>query len=93
MLLTAGSGIAIYVPTIEGKRIWSFVSKLDTNAPDRDIRRLGAPARLSIRADGVHRKAAKQLTIGSASYGSTQSALYKASLKLVSTGPIRDSDD
>jgi len=84
---------AQYVPSREGKRIWSLASKLDTSAPDRDSRRLGVLARLSIRADELHREAAKRKTLATASYRSIQSDLYRAAVKLVAMGPVRDSDD
>ena len=43
-----------YVPSEEGKKIWSLVSKLDTSAPDRDSHRLGGLGRLSMAADDLH---------------------------------------
>src|SRR5262249_28859336 len=64
--------MAKYRPSAEGKRIWSLVSHLDTSAPDRDSSRLGALTRLSIRADELHRQAAKSRRLRTSSYKTQQ---------------------
>jgi len=84
---------ARYTPTREGKRIWSLVARLDTSAPDRDSHRLGALARLSIQADELHRAATRKHGLRSTAYKNMQASLYHAALNLVSTAPVRDSDD
>lgn len=80
-------------PSREGKKIWSLVSKLDTSAPDRDSRRLGVLARLSIKADELHDQAAKSKTLESAAYQKQQNELYEQAEKLVSTTAPTDNDD
>ena len=82
-----------YVPSQEGKKIWSLVSKLDTSAPDRDSHRLGALARLSMAADDLHSTAARQRQLKSVTYKKQQSQLYATALKLVNAPAPRDSDD
>lgn len=82
-----------YVPSDEGKKIWSLVSKLDTSAPDRDSHRLGALARLSMAADDLHNAAAKQNHLKSATYKKQQSELYMTALKVVNAPKPRDNDD
>ena len=83
-----------YVPSDEGVKIWSLVSALDTSAPDRDSVRLGALGRLSMAADDLHKKAAKQGRLNSKSYQKEQADLYAAALKLVNTGaPVQHDDD
>ena len=84
---------AQYIPTREGKRIWALVSHLDTSAPDRDSRRLGALARLSIRADELHREAINTHHTQAVSYKESQRRLYQAALLLVNSGKPRDTDD
>jgi hypothetical protein len=84
---------AQYIPTPEGKRIWALVSHLDTSAPDRDSRRLGALARLSIRADELHREALKTHHMQTVSYKASQRRLYQVAVLLVNTGKPRDTDD
>jgi len=83
-----------YTPTPEGVKIWSLVSQLDTSAPDRDSIRLGTLGRLSMAADDLHKKAAKQGRLNAKSYQKEQAELYAAALKLVnSPTPVqRDGD-
>jgi hypothetical protein len=80
-------------PSKEGKKIWALVDKLDTSAPDRDSRRLGALIRLSIEADRVHEQAAKSKMLDSADYQQRQSALYEQAVKVVNAAAEKDSDD
>jgi hypothetical protein len=84
---------ADYVPSQEGKKIWSLVSKLDTSAPDRDSHRLGALGRLSQAADDLHTTAAKQKRLNSKNYKKQQAELYATALKLVNAPKPRDNDD
>lgn len=82
-----------YVPSVEGKKIWSLVSKLDTSAPDRDSHRLGALGRLSMAADYLHETAEKQNRLNSKEYRKQQAEFYVTALKLVSAPKPRDNDD
>jgi YVTN family beta-propeller protein len=82
-----------YVPSEEGTKIWSLVSKLDTSAPDRDSHRLGALARLSMAADDLHSGAVKGHQLKSASYKKQQAELYATALKLVNAPKPKDDDD
>jgi len=84
---------ADYVPSKEGKRIWSLVSKLDTSAPDRDSHRLGALGRLSMAADDLHETAAKQKRLNSKEYKKQQAELYATALKVVNAPKPKDNDD
>ena len=84
---------AKYVPTTEGVRIWSLVAKLDSSAPDRDSRRLGALARLSMAADDLHKAAVVKKHLHAAQYRATQARLYQAALKVVNASAPRDTDD
>jgi YVTN family beta-propeller protein len=82
-----------YLPTVEGKRIWTLASALNTMAPDRDSHRLGALIRLSAQADELHNNAEKENRLSSAEYKKEQEKLYEAATKVVSTGAPRDDDD
>ena len=82
-----------YKPSPEGKKIWALARNLDLSGPDRDSARLGALSRLCLRADELHRDAAKAHKLETASYKSTQASLYAAAWKLVHTGAPRDMDD
>ena len=82
-----------YIPSDEGKKIWSLVSKLDTSAPDRDSHRLGALGRLSMAADYLHDTAAKQNRLNSKEYKKQQAEFYETALKLVSGPKPKDNDD
>jgi YVTN family beta-propeller protein len=82
--------VARYTPSPEGKRIWALVCRLDTAAPDRDSRRLGALARLSLKADGLHRAAARRRHLRSRSYKDAQTRLYQMALQLAGASAPRD---
>jgi len=84
---------ADYVPSVEGKKIWSLVAKLDTSAPDRDSHRLGALGRLSMAADDLHETAAKQKRLNSKEYKKQQAELYATALKVVNAPKPKDNDD
>jgi YVTN family beta-propeller protein len=84
---------ADYVPSEEGKKIWSLVSQLDTSAPDRDSHRLGGLGRLSMAADNLHETAAKQKHLNSKEYKKQQAELYDTALKLVNAPKPKDNDD
>jgi YVTN family beta-propeller protein len=83
---------AKYQATPEGMHVWKLVAKLDTSAPDRDSRRLGILARLSMVADDLHKAAVRKKHLHAAQYRATQARLYQAALKLVAAAP-RDADD
>ncbi|MBZ5657923.1 MAG: hypothetical protein LAO56_21895 [Acidobacteriia bacterium] len=80
-------------PSVEGKKIWSLVSQLDTSSPDRDSRRLGVLIRLSIKADELHDQATKDKTLESSVYQKQQNELYEQAVKLVGTAAPADNDD
>ncbi|HEY3616638.1 MAG TPA: bifunctional YncE family protein/alkaline phosphatase family protein [Candidatus Sulfotelmatobacter sp.] len=82
-----------YKPSPEGKRIWSLVSKLDTSAPDRDSRRLGALTRLSAKADDLHESAEKQNRLDSPEYKKQQDSLFEEATRVVNSAVPRDGDD
>jgi hypothetical protein len=84
---------ADYVPSEEGKKIWSLVSRLDTSAPDRDSHRLGALGRLSMAADDLHADAANQNRLNSRQYKQQQAELYETALKVVNASKPKDNDD
>jgi len=84
--------VARYSPSAEGKKIWSLVKKLDTSAPDRDSRRLGMLARLSMQADQTYRVARAQGALHRSAYRTTQQALWTRAQRLVSAPPRRDDD-
>jgi len=46
--------VSSYTASAEGQKIWELVENLDTSAPDRDSRRLGALTRISMLADSLH---------------------------------------
>jgi len=82
-----------YLPTVEGKRIWTLASALNTMAPDRDSHRLGALIRLSAQADELHNSAEKENRLNSPEYKKEQEKLYEAATKVVRTAAPRDDDD
>lgn len=82
-----------YVATAEGRHIWKLAAKLDTSGPDRDSRRLGALARLSMKADDLHKAAVRKQHLKSAQYRATQARLYRLALGVVGAPAPRDSDD
>ncbi len=83
---------ARYTPSQEGERIWALVHQLDTSAPDRDSRRLGALIRVSLKADELHADAAKQNRLESAEYKKQQEDLFEAATRLVQGPAPKDSD-
>ena len=85
--------VAKYLGSPEGAHVWSLAAKLDSSAPDRDSRRLGILARLSMQADALHQAAVLKNHLKSAQYQAAQARLYQAALKVVSGPTPRDSDD
>ncbi len=81
--------MAPYQATFEGSRIWAMVNQLDTSAPDRDSRRLGALTRLSIAADDLHRAAERKHALRTKAYRSKQNSLL-AQAKAVIAAPSGD---
>ena len=75
----------------EGMKIWALVAQLDTSGPDRDSRRLGALARLSMFADRLHADAARRNGLRDASYLRQQAEIYGMAEKMVEGGN-RDRD-
>ena len=84
---------ADYKPSREGERIWTLANKLDTSAPDRDSRRLGALIRLSAQADELHSDAVTHNRLESVEYRKQQESLLEAATRLVQGPAPRDSDD
>lgn len=72
-----------YAASKEGLKIWALVEKLDLSGPDRDSRRLGSLARLSMLADRLHADAERQHTLGDETYVSRQEELYQLAVGLV----------
>ncbi len=85
--------MAPYQAAFEGSRIWALVKHLDTSAPDRDSRRLGALTRLSISADDLHRNAARKHELRTKRYKAEQTQLYAQAKALVSRPAPRDTDE
>ena len=82
-----------YTASAEGKRIWSLVERLDVSVPDCESYRLGALARLSIRADDLHVIAEKGGHLNSESYKAQQAQLYESALRLVENTAPRAADE
>jgi len=82
-----------YKPSKEGERVWALSSKLDSSAPDRDSRRLGALSRLSAEADELHKAAEKENRLQTPAYKQQQESIYQEAVDMVNTGVPRDSDD
>ena len=57
-----------YAASEEGIPIWALAARLDITGPDRDSRKLGAIARLSMLADRLHDEAARTRTLGDLDY-------------------------
>ena len=95
--ITAGSltfdRVVKYDVSEEGRKIWELVHKLDTSAPDRDSRRLGALARVSIEADRLHQEAAKSDRLKSDEYREKQEQLLQIAQAVVRSPAHRDADD
>ena len=80
-----------YAASDEGLKIWALVGKLDLSGPDRDSRRLGSLARLSMLADRLHAEAEKRQALGDGSYVRRQAELYELAVEMVNGGD-RDDD-
>jgi len=74
-----------YVPSAEAEKIWQLAERLDTSAPDRDSRRLGALTRLTIEADEL-REAFDEHRVSASEHEDLQAQLYAAALNLVGKG-------
>jgi YVTN family beta-propeller protein len=66
-----------YKASEEGLKIWALAGTLDLLGPDRDSRRLGTLARLSILADTLHAEAERGGTLDAESYRRQQAELYE----------------
>jgi DNA-binding beta-propeller fold protein YncE len=75
-----------YAESEEGLKIWELVKNLDTSGPDRDSRRLGTLARISMLADSLHAEAAGENRLQSQDYLDQQARLYQMALALFSEG-------
>ncbi|HEY2585832.1 MAG TPA: alkaline phosphatase family protein [Tepidisphaeraceae bacterium] len=85
--------VVAYAPSPEGRRIWDLTRQLDTSAPDRDSRRLGALARASMAADRLHADAARANQLNAEEYRERQEELYHVAQAIVRTGAPGDADD
>lgn len=81
------------VPKEMDDRILNVTSAYEPCERCRGPRAIGALARLSIRADELHREATRKHSLQSAFYKSKQSDLYHSALKMVATRPSRTEDD
>ncbi len=79
-----------YTPSEEGLRIWSLIEKLDLSGPDRDSRRLGTLARLSMMADRLYAEAAKEQALTDEAYVRRQADLYELAVAVVDGGDPND---
>jgi hypothetical protein len=73
-----------YEGTPAGQEVWALVSRLDTAEPDEDSRRLGALARLSMRADSLYHEAENDHSLNSDEYLRGQRELMHQAEALVS---------
>jgi len=73
-----------YEGTPAGQEVWALVSRLDTAEPDEDSRRLGALARLSMRADSLYHEAENDHSLKSDEYLRGQRELMHQAEALVS---------
>jgi hypothetical protein len=78
--------VSSYAASEEGLKIWELVKNLDTSAPDRDSRRLGALTRISMLADSLHAEAARRNELQSREYLEQQKRLYEMAVAIVSAG-------
>ena len=79
--------------SMEGKRIWALVNRLDTvSGPDRDSMRLGELTRLSMAADDLHKTAEKSRKLKTRIYRRQQEKLMEQAEKLVNGPKPRDPD-
>lgn len=74
-----------YRASPEGRRIWKLASRLDLSGPDRDSRRLGALARLSMEADRLA-AARRERHLDGREHRQQQTKLLAAARRLVTTG-------
>ena len=90
----AFSRTVAYQSSLEGRRVWELVSRLDTSAPDRDSLRLGGLARLVGQADALHREAEQAGRLAAPDYRDAQERLYRLAAQLVHSAKSKaDSDD
>lgn len=75
--------VATYAESEEGLKIWALVTNLDTSGPDRDSRRLGTLARISMLADSLHNEAAGENRLLTKEYLDQQKRLYEMALAIV----------
>jgi hypothetical protein len=85
--LTIRSGqfnrVITYSSTPPGQEIWAFVHEIDTEEPDQDSSRLGALARLSMKADSLYREAETNNRLTNIEYLSAQRELVHQARALV----------
>jgi YVTN family beta-propeller protein len=74
-----------YTASAEGLRIWELVERLDLSGPDRDSRRLGALARLSMLADTLRGEAAADRRLADPVYLARQAELYELAVALTAS--------
>ncbi len=67
----------------DGLKIWELVEKLDLSGPDRDSRRLGTLARLSMLADKLHAEADRDGRLRDEAYLARQEELYRQARSIV----------
>lgn len=72
-----------YKASAEGLRIWELVDELDLSGPDRDSRRLGSLARLSMYADQLREEAEREGRVEDPGYLARQEELYRTARALV----------
>jgi DNA-binding beta-propeller fold protein YncE len=79
--------VADYKATPAGQMVWALVTRLDTAAPDQDSSRLGALARLSMKADSLYHDAEINGTLETSEYLNAQRQLMDNAKALVSANP------
>jgi YVTN family beta-propeller protein len=72
-----------YAESEEGRKIWALAENLDTSGPDRDSRRLGTLARISMLADSLHEEAIRENRLLSREYLDQQESLYHMALAII----------
>ena len=72
--------IKLQAPQLQSVKL---VSKLETDAPDRDSARLGELGRLSMQADQLHREAEARRQLRTRAYRNRQKAVYQKAMQLV----------
>ncbi len=78
-----------YRASPEGRRIWKLASRLDLSGPDRDSRRLGALARLSMEADRLA-AARHEGRLGTRQLQQQHAKILAAARRLVALRPRAD---